>query len=196
LDSVDDVLVVLRTLLARQQQFIELLGGGLGLTGHAKDLLGGNENNLISVSHQTRAIFGALGAHPEAFSTGFVDLGKFLGSLTLYDGKRFGLDTLISQDPLRSYGPADCPRYPGLNGPNCAGKAPAAKPSAAPALGITYGGIGSVGSVAEKLALSQILTALAGDRAASFGDVGELLAGPLLRGNVVTLPDTPSGQLP
>jgi phospholipid/cholesterol/gamma-HCH transport system substrate-binding protein len=81
LDSVDDVLVLLRTLLARQAQFVELLGGGLGLTGHAKDLLSNNEKNLIQVAHQSRAIFGAFGAHPDAFSKGFIDLGAFLGGL-------------------------------------------------------------------------------------------------------------------
>ena len=122
--SVDDTLVLLRTLISRQAQFVELLGGGLGLTGHAKDLLNNNADNLIQVSHQTSAIFGALGAHPDAFSTGFVDLGKFLGSLTVTDGRRFGLDAVLDSAPLPAYGPADCPKYPGLVGPNCAGAVP------------------------------------------------------------------------
>ena len=184
--------MLLRTLVSRQAQFVELLGGGLGLTGHAKDLLSSNENNLIQVSHQTRAIFGALGAHPDAFSTGFVDLGKFLGSLAVTDGRRFGLDAALDSGPLPSYGPADCPKYPGLNGPNCSGAA-AGPRTTMQSIGVTYGGIGPVGSVGEKLVLGQVLAALAGDRRQSFGDVGLLLAGPLLRGTTVLLPDGPSG---
>jgi phospholipid/cholesterol/gamma-HCH transport system substrate-binding protein len=193
LDSVDDALVLLRTLVARQAQFVELLGGGLGLTGHAKDLLSNNENNLIQVSHQTKAIFGALGAHPEAFSTGFVDLGKFLGSLTVTDGRRFGLDAVLDSGSLPAYGAADCPKYPGLSGPDCAGAAPKATASKATAasqsIGVTYGGIGPVDSVAEKLVLGQVLAALVGVPTENFGDVGELLIGPLLRGTTVLLPD-------
>jgi phospholipid/cholesterol/gamma-HCH transport system substrate-binding protein len=188
LDSVNDALVLLRTLVARQAQFIELLGGGLGLTGHAKDLLANNENNLIQVSHQTKAIFGALGAHPDAFSTGFVDLGKFLGSLAVTDGRRFGLDAVLESGPLPIYGPAQCPKYPGLSGPNCAGAVPPAK-SSIESMGISYGGIGPAGSVAEKLMLGQVLAALVGLPAQNFGDVGELLIGPLLRGTTVVLPD-------
>lgn len=190
--SVDDTLVLLRTLISRQAQFVELLGGGLGLTGHAKDLLNNNADNLIQVSHQTSAIFGALGAHPDAFSTGFVDLGKFLGSLAVTDGRRFGLDAVLSSAPLPAYGPADCPKYPGLNGPNCSGAAATAPKTADLALGVTYGGIGPVGSVAEKLVLGQILASLLGDHPQDFGDVGYLLAGPLLRGTTVRLPDAAS----
>jgi hypothetical protein len=195
LDSVNDTLVLLRTLIARQAQFIELLGGGLGLTGHAKDLLSGNENNLIQVSHQTKAIFGALGAHPDAFSTGFVDLGKFLGSLSVSDGRKFGLDAQLSSAPLRFYTAADCPQYPGLSGPNCAGAKAPTKP-ASQSMGISYGGIGPVGSVAEKLVLGQVLAALAGPGGQNFGDVGDLLLGPLLRGTTVFLPDGTSGGRP
>jgi phospholipid/cholesterol/gamma-HCH transport system substrate-binding protein len=196
LDSVDDVLVLLRDLVARQAQFVELLSGGLGLARNAKDLLSTNSTNLIRVSHQSAQIIGAFGKHPRAFGDGFVNLGEFLGGLAIHPGGKIGLDAVIVPEPLRSYGPADCPRYPGLNGPNCAG-APPGRPQpagaamAAPALSpaVTYGGIGAVGSVSDRIALGQILAVLDRGAGRDYGDVGLLLAGSLLRGMTVVVPD-------
>ncbi|HEY3605717.1 MAG TPA: MCE family protein [Sporichthyaceae bacterium] len=196
LDSVDDVLVLLRTLVARQAQFIELLSGGLGLARNAKDLLSNNSDNLIRVSHQGAQVIGAFGKHPRAFGDGFVNLGDFLGGLAIHPGGKIGLDTQIVPDPLRSYGPADCPRYPGLDGPNCASPLAGKPPASAAAIGgpnlslplVTYGGIGSVGSVSDRLALGQILAVLDRGAGRDYGDVGLLLAGSLLRGLTVMLP--------
>lgn len=178
LDSVDDVLVLARTLVDRQEQFLQLLGGGLGLTANARRLVGENETRLIRVSQQTRQIVGVLGRHPEAFSDGFVDLGAFLGGLAATDAGRIGLDAQVSGTPLRSYTAADCPRYPGLAGPNCSGGGAAA---------VRYGGIGSAGSVSDRLVFAQVLAALEAGRGSS-GDVGLLLAGGLLRGRTMVLP--------
>jgi phospholipid/cholesterol/gamma-HCH transport system substrate-binding protein len=194
LDSVDDVLVLLRNLVARQAQFVELLSGGLGLAQNAKNLLTTNSDNLIQVSHQSAGIIGAFGKHPKAFSDGFVNLGDFLGELAVHPRGKIGLDLEIVPEPLRFYGPADCPRYPGLNGPNCprsGGAAQSAAATSAPVVGpaVTYGGIGAVGSVSDRLALGQILAALGGGVDRDYGDVGLLLAGSLLRGMTVVLPD-------
>ncbi len=200
-DSIEDLLVLTRLLIDRQGQFIELLSGGLGLTKDAKDLLEGNEKNLVRVSKQSADIFGALGKHPRAFGDGFVNLGKFLGSLAQSDTGRQPLDAKIDESPLPVYGPADCVRYPGLAGPTCAaapagGGAPAGDvlPEGMTSLPVVYGGIGPVGSITDKLLLGQVLIAL--DRAAGtrFGDVGMLLAGSVLRGTTVLLPDGTSGS--
>ncbi|MGQ0464574.1 MAG: MCE family protein [Sporichthyaceae bacterium] len=192
-DSVDDLLVLTRLLVERQSQFVELLSGGLGLTGNAKDLLAKNEKNLVRVNRQSAAIFGAFGKHPDAFGKGFVDLGDFLGGLVVENG-RAKLDTVITQAPLPVYGGADCPRYPGLDGPNCPkgavlpAEAAATAAPAAPTLPIVYGGIGPVGSVTDKLILHQILLAIDAIRGAQAGDVGMLLAGSVLRGTTVHVP--------
>ena len=178
LDSVDDVLVLARTLVERQEQFLALLGGGLGLTASARKLIGENDTRLIRVSHQTRQIVGVLGRHPDAFSRGFVDLGAFLGGLASTDAGRIGIDARLSGTPLPSYTARDCPRYPGLAGPNCSGGGPGTA---------GYGGIGSVGSVNDRLLFSQVLAVLEADRGSS-GDLGLLLAGSLLRGQTVLLP--------
>lgn len=183
LDSVDDVLVLARTLVDRQQQFLALLGGGLDLTADARKLVDANAARLIKVSGQTRAIVGVLGKHPTAFSNGFVDLGAFLGGFALGPDDRVALDAQLSPGPLRSYGAADCPRYPGLAGPNCAG-ANAALTGSAP----LYGGMGPVGSVTDRIVFGQVLAALEAGRGSS-GDVGMLLAGSLLRGQTVVLPE-------
>jgi len=179
LDSVDDVLVLARTLVDRQQQFLQLLGGGLGLTADARKLIGDNQASLIRVSHQTRQIVGVLGKHPTAFSQGFLDLGAFLGGLAEDTSGRIGIDARISGAPLPSYTAADCPRYPGLAGPNCSGGAGVGD--------VLYGGIGSVGSVSERLALAPVLAAF-GIEPLPSGDIGLLLAGSLLRGQTVLLP--------
>lgn len=194
LDSVDDLLVLMRLLVERQGQFVDLLSGGLGLTGNAKDLLAKNEKNLVRVNKQSAAIFGAFGKNPDAFSKGFVDLGRFLGGLAVKEGGRIGLNVTLDPDSLPSYGPADCPRYPGLAGPNCPKKAPAVAPTAGvandlPILPIVYGGIGPVGSVTDKLVLRQVLMAIDEVRGARSGDVGMLLAGSVLRGTTVLLPE-------
>ncbi len=178
LDSVDDVLVLARTLVDRQEQFLALLGGGLGLTADARRLVGENETRLIRVSSQTRQIVGVLGRHPDAFSRGFVDLGAFLGGLASTDAGRIGIDARVSGTPLPSYTATDCPRYPGLAGPNCSGSDPAAA---------VYGGMGPVASVSDRLLFSQVLAALEAGRGSS-GDIGLLLAGSLLRGQTLVLP--------
>jgi virulence factor Mce-like protein len=187
LDSVDDVLVLARTLVDRQQQFLELLGGSLGLTADARKLVGDNQASLVSVSHQTRQIVGVLGKHPTAFSRGFVDLGAFLGGLAQDTTGRLGLDAQISGTPLPSYTAADCPRYPGLSGPSCSGSGTGAAPGTGAAAAVLYGGMGPVGSVSDRLALAQILAAFEDGRGSS-GDIGLLLAGSLLRGRTVLLP--------
>ncbi len=178
LDSVDDVLVLARTLVDRQQQFLDLLGGGLGLTANARALVAENETRLIRVSQQGRQIIGVLGRHPDAFSRGFVDLGAFLGGVSNTDAGRIGLDAQVSSTPLPTYSAADCPRYPGLAGPNCPGGGIEA---------VRYGGIGTVGSATDRLLFSHVLAALEGGRGSS-GDVGLLLAGALLRGQTMLLP--------
>ncbi|MGQ0624719.1 MAG: MCE family protein [Sporichthyaceae bacterium] len=183
LDSVDDVLVLARTLLEREAQFLSLLSAGLSLTDTAADLLEPNETRLIRVSGQTREIVGVLGKHPRAFSAGFVDLGEFLGGLALGRGGRVNLDVRAEPGPLPVYSPADCPRYPGLDGPNCAGDGSGA---------VDYGGVGDVGSVEDKLMFSSIMNALMAGRALSSGDIGILLAGSVLRGSTVAIPAGPS----
>jgi phospholipid/cholesterol/gamma-HCH transport system substrate-binding protein len=192
LDSVDDVLVLLRNLVDRQAKFIELLSGGLGLARNAKDLLSTNSDDLIRVSHQSAQIIGAFGKHPKGFGQGFVNLGDFLGELSVHPGGKAGLDALVAPDPLRSYGPADCPRYPGLDGPNCSSalSPPKSEVGRAGPLGSTlsYGGIGAVGSVSDRIALGQIFSALDRGAGRDYGDVGLLLAGSLLRGLTVLLP--------
>lgn len=179
LDSVDDVLVLARTLVDRQQQFLQLLGGGLGLTADARKLIGDNQASLIKVSHQTRQIVGVLGKHPTAFSRGFVDLGAFLGGLAEDTSGRIGIDARLSGTPLPSYTAADCPRYPGLAGPNCGGGSGSGA--------VLYGGMGPVGSVSDRIALAQILAAFEAGRGSS-GDIGMLLAGSLFRGRTVVMP--------
>jgi virulence factor Mce-like protein len=187
LDSTDDLLVLARTLVERQQQFLQLLGGGLGLTGDARKLVGDNAASLVTVSHQTREIVGVLGKHPTAFSRGFLDLGAFLGGLAQNTTGRIGIDAQLSVTPLPSYTAADCPRYPGLAGPNCGGASGAAGAVDGVTYDVAYGGIGPVGSVTDRIALAQILAALDATRAPS-GDVGLLLAGSLMRGRTVVLP--------
>jgi phospholipid/cholesterol/gamma-HCH transport system substrate-binding protein len=205
LDSVDDLLVTARTIVERQGQLIALLGAGLDLTKNATDVVSDNERRAILVTRQGRQIFSTFADHPAAFSDAFVDLGRFLGGLSTRETGRIGLDTLLSTAPLRPYTAFDCPRYPGLDGPNCrtagrsTGGAPP-RPAARPAdLGPVYGGqiyggtIGPVGSVTEKLSLAALLAMLgrqagADDGTASYGDVGILLAGSVLRGTTVVVP--------
>lgn len=194
LDSVDDLLVTARTLVERQQDLIALLGGGLNLTRNTSGLLSRNEERLVTVARQGRRIIGTFADHPNAFSDGFVDLGRFLGGLSTRGTGRIGLDTLIGAGQLRPYTAENCPRYPGLDGPNCPAAAPGPRRAAAPApvpaaVGPSYGGtVGPVGSLSEKLTLGAILAALGRQQGATYGDVGVLLAGSLLRGKTVMLP--------
>jgi phospholipid/cholesterol/gamma-HCH transport system substrate-binding protein len=193
LDSFDDLLVTTRTLVARQEQFVALLGSGLGLAKNADTFLSRSERRSVTVLRQARPIVGALADNPTGFSDGFVNLGRFLGGLTAHEGGKIGLDTLLDPADLPGYGPADCPRYPGLDGPNCRTPAPrtVGRAVAAAAAAPVYGGTtGPIGSLTEKLALAEVLSALGGEarRGQSFGDVGVLLVGSLLRGTTVLLP--------
>lgn len=198
LDSVDDLLVTARTVVERQQQLVALLSGGLRLTRNASGVVSDNERRAVTVARQGRQIIGALSQYPRAFSDGFVDLGAFLGGLSTRDNGRIGLDTLIGSAPLRPYTKDDCPRYPGLKGPNCPyrdvgepiGSVGVRAPAPPPPVGPVYGGtVGPVGSLAEKLSLAAVLAAIGTTAGVSYGDVGILMAGSLLRGSsTVVLP--------
>ena len=87
-------------------------------------------------------------------------------------------------DPT-GYTNADCPRYPGSNGPNCpSGAAPAGAGAQPLTTGDGYGGTSSsVGSPQEQRIVQQAAAAITGQPASHLlPDVTDLLLGPLLRG--------------
>ena len=84
---------------------------------------------------------------------------------------------------LPTYSNADCPRYPGLAGPNCTGPG-ATRPSAD--VEPVYGGsVANVGSPEDKRTLGLVLNPREPDKAI---DLASLLLGPALRGTTVAIP--------
>ncbi|MGH7746914.1 MAG: hypothetical protein ACREQ5_19490, partial [Candidatus Dormibacteria bacterium] len=77
-----------------------------------------------------------------------------------------------------TYSSADCPRYPGADGPNCSGAG--AQPAVTPQS--TGGLVGPVGSAAEQSQVRELLghyLGVASERVPAFTDI---LVGPVLRG--------------
>lgn len=178
LATMDDVVSLSRTVNAKQQSIKQLLSSGTELAHQSQGLLADNGERAVQVVHLLDPATKALANDPGAIKSSVDNLESFLkkGSETFRDG-RFQIRAPVTfQDPY-PYGPQDCPRYPGLNGPNCG-------PAPAPATG--GGTSGAVGSPEEKSALRQMAPQLPSQPDVS-GPMGVLL-GPIVRGTQVLVP--------
>lgn len=175
-----------------------LLSSGTELAGRSKELLAEDGQRAIRVLHQFRPVSQALAENPNGIRESLEGLEQFAreGSKT-FRGGRFHIRAPVTLEDPYPYEPQDCPRYPGLDGPNCG---PADPPPAAP---VVHGGTsGPVGSPQERRALSELMPGLplppelahpppgapsAVDPVRPDGPLG-LLFGPVVRGTQVMAP--------
>ncbi|MER6990429.1 MCE family protein [Saccharopolyspora hirsuta] len=172
--ALDDAVALSGTIVQRRQDIGDLLGAGLAFTEQSQRFVDTNSQRIIQLVRSTDPVADVLGRHPGAVRDSAAGLDAFL------DGANRSLSTGFFKIRMAGtlhrpypYGPEDCPRYPGMAGPNCRD----ARPS---------GPIGPVGGPRERDALRELAPLLPGRPPAS--DALGLLLGPLVRGTEVVTP--------
>ncbi|WP_158886726.1 MCE family protein [Amycolatopsis anabasis] len=207
LDTVDSALVTSRTIVEKQQQLARTLAGGASTVDSVRGVLDDNADRMIKVIHEITPVVKTLGQHAADIPLSFEALGKGVKAFgEAFEGPHhwLNIDLVFTVTPFTPYNSTNCPRYPGLDGPNCDDppppqpapiplppSQPAQAPQLAPAPVTTPppattqqapgGLVGPVGSPQETEAIGSIF----GDAAKSFGSLGNLLLGPFLRGATV-----------
>lgn len=188
-----DSVTTARTVVARQQEISELVAGSTVLARRSEGLLDREEDRVIR-------LLGATGPTLRTFADGTDSLDALMSGAprvlhngaNSIQGSRIMMEGLIGTNPLDPYTAADCPRYAGAAGPNCAGSdgrydayTPARSRSTAQRVAPDLGGsAGPVGSEQEKQSIA-VLFGLAHEDA-GLRDVFTLLGAPILRGQVVS----------
>lgn len=183
-----DAIVLSRTLVEKRETLHNLLVSGVQLSNETSRFLGnGNIDRTVRLMRMAGPVIDEVAARPGSLPRTVTNVRRFIESgIPAFDtGPWFKIRAVFTSEEPHPYTAADCPRYPGLSGPNC-GTADVARSSATP----IYGGtVGSVGSQTERTTLAEIMAG-APDRASGTaepsGAVGVLL-GPLVRGTQVIM---------
>ncbi|MEV5536402.1 MCE family protein [Saccharopolyspora shandongensis] len=176
--ALDNAVTLSGTIVQRKQAIGDLLGAGLAFTDRSQRFVDENAQRIIRIVRATDPIAEVVGRYPDAVRDGVGGLDTFLGGANRAFSTGF-LKIRMSGtlDRPYPYSPADCPRYPGLAGPNCGAEQP-------------RGPIGPVGGPQELDAMRQLAPLLPVPPAAAppSPDVLGLLLGPVVRGSEVVTP--------
>lgn len=180
--SLDNAVALSDVVVQRRRNISDLMSGGADLTGRADRLLAENEQRTVQLVRSADPIAEVLAKNPDGLTSTKAGLDAFLdGANRAFATGFFEIRAKLSFGRPHPYGPQDCPRYPGSNGPNC-GAAAGARPAPS-------GPIGPVGGPAELDAMRRLAPLLppAGPRPPSPHMLG-LLLGPVVRGSEVVVP--------
>lgn len=193
ISALRDAVALSKTLVAERDTLERMLVSGVTLSRESSRLLGGdNIDRAVQLMRATDPVVDTIAARPGALpkTIGAVRKVAELGIPLFESGPWFKIRASLTRaEPYPYNAPDDCPRYPGLAGPNCGGASAASQRSSAP----DYGGTaGSVGSPSERDTLAEIMgaapgtlsTGLSGASAGVFG----VLLGPVVRGTRVIVP--------
>jgi virulence factor Mce-like protein len=211
LRSIGNLSVTAQTLTARQVQLRGLLSGGITLADDLTPFLTQNGDRIITVVRDLQPVLAALAANPGGLANGVINLDTLARDWTTFLGPghyariNFLLKNLdVGSAAVASlggptgrpaadrafaallnpptYSSADCPRYPGASGPNCAAAQPAVSRPAA-----TGGLVGPVGSADEQQAVRELVGHYLGIPPERVPPITDLIVGPVLRGAAVVM---------
>lgn len=176
--ALDNAIALSGTIVQREQAIGDLLGAGLALTDRSQRFVDENAQRIIRIVRATEPVAEVLGRYPDAVRDSADGVDAFLdGANRAFSTGFLKIRMAGTLDRPYPYSPADCPRYPGLAGPNCGAPPPG-------------GPIGPVGSPPELDAMRQLAPLLPAPPAAPppSPDVLGLLLGPVVRGSEVVTP--------
>lgn len=189
--ALDDAVVLSRTVTSKKDSIATLLRSGIDISAGVETMLLDNRDRIIQVVHDLPPVLGAVERHPGQL-TAFVRTVKDFadaGSRVFASGPWLQTDLpIVFTDPY-PYDASDCPRYPGLDGPNC-GAAPPPEPPAQQEP-TRYGGpVGPVGGAEEQQAIAELLGAPAemSTMDEQLLRLAQVMMGPFLRGTQVARP--------
>ncbi|HEY2205978.1 MAG TPA: MCE family protein [Pseudonocardia sp.] len=126
LETVDNAVVTTRTLVDERDKLTETLTGGTRTADGVDELLDRSGGRLIRVVHDAAGITGTLAPQRELIPRSLASLGVGTQKLGVgFSQGQGGLSLVIGLTPFSPYTAKDCPRYPGLAGPNCGDRVPA-----------------------------------------------------------------------
>jgi phospholipid/cholesterol/gamma-HCH transport system substrate-binding protein len=212
LGSLANTLVVSKAVLAEKQAVASLLAAAPAAIDHAQALLRPSTvDDVVTILRNEVPVTAAFAADPNALPntiTGFksfadtfgqtMSSGHIRANILLTSPNFAELFNALASGPGRvwdavsdppEYTAADCPRYAGMDGPNCGA---AAGPDGANArmisTGSGYGGTSSsVGSQQEVFTVRSAASTITGLPMADIPAATDLLLGPLLRGTATVL---------
>ena len=191
--ALDDAVTVSRTLVSKKDGIATLLQAGIDISAGVEIMLLDNRDRIIQVVHDLPPVLGVVQRHPGQLTAFVRSVRDFAdaGARVFASGPWVQVDLpIVFTDPY-PYDATDCPRYPGLDGPNC-GTAPPPQPATQPQpRQPRFGGpVGPVGSAEEQQAIAELLGAPADmstmdERMLA---LAQLMMGPFLRGAEVLRP--------
>jgi phospholipid/cholesterol/gamma-HCH transport system substrate-binding protein len=216
LSSLRNTLVVAKGIVTERQAVANLLAVAPTAADNANRLLNGRTvDNVVTIARDQAEVSRALADHPAALADtiggfkSFADTfnqilssGPYLKVNLLLTGVDFaallnvstGAKGTVFQGIVNppEYTRADCPRYAGASGPNCASASTASSPQSQDAQVLTtgrnYGGTSSsIGSPSELRTVRVAAGRITGQPARSVPDAVDLLLGPLLRGSATVI---------
>ncbi|PRX45418.1 virulence factor Mce-like protein [Prauserella shujinwangii] len=196
LRSLDNAVALSHTVVAERASLSALLSAGIELTGASRRFLVDNADRFVQLTHATGPLAEAFARHPGAFGD-TVDAANFFldGGKRVFATGRFRIAAALTLDDPYPYTAADCPRYPGMAGPNCGATTPQRdrQPEERPPEGGTAGPVGGPREQETMRRLAPLLPdprGTAGDTADQppSADLLSLLLGPMVRGNRVVVP--------
>lgn len=182
--AIRNAIALSETIVAEKDTLRRMLAAGTSITGEGERFFADNTVRFVELMNASGPVIDALAEIPQGVPNTIRSARRLLtaGIPAFSTGPWFKIRANLQGTEPNSYvAPRDCPRYPGLAGPNCGGSARAA----------SYGGTsGSVGSPQERETLRELARRAPGGSALSDDADGllGLLVGPLVRGTQVVTP--------
>ena len=126
LDTVDNVVVTSRTIVEKRQRLVDTLTGATRTADRLDDFLDDNHDRVIRLVRDGATVTGTLAPQRDLIARSLISLGKGAGQFGAAINPRTSgaLDIQFVLTPFSPYTAADCPRYPGADGPNCGDRTP------------------------------------------------------------------------
>jgi ABC-type transporter Mla subunit MlaD len=122
LASMDAAVSLSNTLVENTGSFTGFLAASLVVTRNSGDVLEQNADNMIAVALNVSPTLGTMAGKSDLLRATLDEAGPFgdAGAAVFSTGT-FAVRVAADLSNPRPYSSSDCPRYPGLNGPNCGG---------------------------------------------------------------------------
>jgi len=125
LDTVDNAVVTSKTLVDKRAKLTDTLTGARGTADDVEEFLDHAENPFVRLAADGARVAAVLAPQRELIPRSLASVGRATNLLGKgFDQRNGRLDLLFSLSPFTPYTARDCPRYPGLSGPNCGQRVP------------------------------------------------------------------------
>jgi len=126
LDAVDNAVTTTKTIVDKEHDLVHTLTEGTDTADDLHGFLSDYDDRIIRLVHDGSGIARTLAPQRDLITHSLISLGRGAAQLGRgIDPRQHGaLGLQISLLPFAPYTAADCPRYPGLNGPNCGDAVP------------------------------------------------------------------------